>query len=50
MPKDVDFEHDGVTVAVGVRKHKLCEMLFEVLKAECDEVEANLVVKGSLQS
>lgn len=44
------FKHDGTVVAVGVREHKLCEMLFKAFKPTSDEIEANLATKGSLKS
>lgn len=48
--KGCRFEKDGTTVAVGVRKHKLCEMQFKILIPEGDKMEASLAIKGSLQS
>lgn len=48
--KGCRFEKDGTTVAVGVRRHKLCEMQFEISQSEDEEVEVNLAVKDSLQS
>lgn len=48
--KGCRFEKDGTTVAVGVRKHKLCEMQFKVLIPEGGEMQASLAIKDSLKS
>lgn len=47
--KEYRFVNNGTTVAVAVRKHKLCEMQFKILVPEDDEMEANLAVEDSLQ-
>ncbi|XP_076283485.1 uncharacterized protein LOC143210476 [Lasioglossum baleicum] len=44
------FEKNGIAVAVGVRKYKLCEMQFRMLVPGSSETQANFTCKVGLQT